>query len=52
MAEQNGTPPTRYQLKQALGIGSERAARVLAELDFTPVAEPSHNGVATRTEGS
>jgi len=52
MAEQNGTPPTRYQLKQALGIGSERAARVLAELDFTPVAKPSHNGVATRTEGS
>ena len=50
MAEQNGTSPTRYQLKQALGIGSERAARVLAELDYVPADDHTSNGVVTPTE--
>ena len=52
MAEQNGTSPTRYQLKQALGIGSERAARVLAELDYVPADDSTSNGVVTPTEDS
>ena len=51
MTEQNGTSPTRYQLKQALGIGSERAARVLAELDYVPADDPTSNGVVTLTKG-
>jgi hypothetical protein len=52
MAEQNGTSPTRYQLKQALGIGSERAARVLAELDYVPADDHTSNGVVTPTKDS
>jgi len=46
-----GSPPSQYQLRQALGIGSGRAARLLAELDTTPAAEPVTNGAA-RKEGT
>ncbi|HEX2299061.1 MAG TPA: hypothetical protein VHH34_11180 [Pseudonocardiaceae bacterium] len=52
LAEQNGAPPSQYQLKQRFGIGTGRAARLLAELgDLTPVGEPGHNGTA-RKEGT
>ncbi|HEX2301823.1 MAG TPA: hypothetical protein VHH34_25515 [Pseudonocardiaceae bacterium] len=48
MAQQTGAPPSVYALKQQFGIGSSRAARLLAELDSTPVGPPSSNGAATR----
>ena len=34
-AEQDGRPPSIYQLKQRFGIGSDRAGRLLGELDTT-----------------
>lgn len=43
-----GTPPSQYQLRQALGIGSGRAARLLAELDTTPTGSSVSNGAAPR----
>ncbi|MGH3939743.1 MAG: hypothetical protein ACRDTG_14165 [Pseudonocardiaceae bacterium] len=47
-----GTPPSQYQLRHALGIGSGRAARLLAELDTTtPAAAAVVNGAA-RKEGT
>lgn len=49
LAERNGgIPPTRYQLRQTLGVGNDRAARLLAELSgVTPVGPPASNGAAT-----
>lgn len=52
LAEQNGGPPSVYAVKQALGVGSGRAARLLAELDTTPAGSPSSNGAATRKESA
>jgi hypothetical protein len=52
LAEQTGSPPSTYALKQALGVGSQRAARLLAELDTTPAGPPASNGAATRREGT
>ena len=47
LADQNdGEPPTKYQLKQALGIGNDRAARLLDQLDPEPAGAPEANGAA------
>lgn len=60
LADQNGgTPPTQYQLKQRFGIGSGRAARLLADLDTdtpntpeTPTGPVAETGqAATREDG-
>lgn len=51
-ARNGGTPPSQYQVKQALGVGSGRAARLLAELGPAPAAAPAGNGAATRKDGS
>jgi len=47
-AANGGTPPSRHQLRQALGIGDGRAARLLAALHTTPapVPVPAHTGPA------
>ena len=47
-----GRPPSQYQLRQALGVGGPRAARLLAELDLTPTGPPASNGAATRKEAT
>ncbi|HEX2296976.1 MAG TPA: hypothetical protein VHH34_00410 [Pseudonocardiaceae bacterium] len=52
LAKQHGGPPSQYAVKQALGVGSGRAARLLAELTTTPVGPPSTNGAATRKESA
>lgn len=51
MAGRNGgRAPSQYQLRQTLGIGGSRAARLLAELDTTPAGPPTGNGTATRKD--
>ncbi|MFN2497171.1 MAG: hypothetical protein ABR608_14925 [Pseudonocardiaceae bacterium] len=52
LTERNGgRAPSQYQLRQALGVGGPRAARLLAELDTTaPAGPPDDNGAATRKE--
>lgn len=53
MTEQNGgTPPSQYQIRQALGVGGTRAARLVAELDTTPAGPPAGNGAATRKDAA
>ena len=47
-ADNGGEPPTKYQLKQTLGIGNERAARLLEQLDPVPVGAPASNGAAAK----
>ncbi|MGH4017507.1 MAG: DUF2637 domain-containing protein [Pseudonocardiaceae bacterium] len=49
LAEANGgSPPSRYQLKQRFGIGSGRAARLLAELGaVTAPGSAESNGATT-----
>lgn len=48
-----GERPTQYLLKQRFGIGSARAARVLAALDgLTPVGAASGNGSHKTDNGS
>ncbi len=53
LAEASSGLPSRYLLKQQLGIGSSRAARLLAELDTgtTPAGDPAHNGAARMNSG-
>jgi hypothetical protein len=51
LAEQTGAPPSQYAIKQRLGVGSGRAARLLADLDTTPTRPPETNG-ATRKDGA
>ncbi|MGH3628597.1 MAG: hypothetical protein ACRDRL_14330 [Sciscionella sp.] len=53
-ARNGGTPPSRYRVKQALGVGSGRAARLLADVtgSATPASEPGHDSPATRKEGA
>lgn len=49
LAEQNGgAPPSQYQVKQRFGVGSGRAARLLADLSTTP---DQSGGTATRKDG-
>lgn len=50
LAEANGSEPTKYQLKQALGIGNDRAARLLEQLDPVPVGPLASNGAAKAGE--
>ena len=53
LAERNGgTPPSQYQIKQRFGVGSGRAARLLAEARATPAGPPESNGAATRKDGA
>jgi hypothetical protein len=53
LADRNGgSPPSQYAIKQRLGVGSARAARLLAELDPTSAGPPASNGAATRKEGT
>ncbi|MGH3905642.1 MAG: hypothetical protein ACRDTE_15875 [Pseudonocardiaceae bacterium] len=52
LAERTGGPPSQYAIKQHLGVGSARAARLLADLDTTPAGAPEHNGAATRKDGT
>lgn len=52
LAEQNGgAPPSQYAIKQRFGVGSGRAARLLAELDTTPAGTPASNGAAIASQG-
>jgi hypothetical protein len=53
LAERTGGPPSQYAIKQRFGVGSGRAARLLAELDIdhTPAGAPASNGAATRHQG-
>lgn len=51
LAERNGgAPPTQYAVRQALGVGGPRAARLIEELAATagPAAPPSTNGATAR----
>jgi hypothetical protein len=51
LADQNdGEPPTKYELKQKLGVGHERAARLLEQLEPEPVGAPATNGAAKTSE--
>ncbi|MGH3795636.1 MAG: hypothetical protein ACRDSP_12170 [Pseudonocardiaceae bacterium] len=52
LTEHNGgRAPSQYQLRQALGVGGPRAARLSAELDTTtPAGVPADNGAATTKE--
>jgi hypothetical protein len=52
LAAQNGGPPSQYQVKQRLGVGSARAARLLADLHTTttPAGPVLSNGAAVRKE--
>jgi len=50
LAERIGGPPSQYTIKQRLGVGSGRAARLLAELASTPAGAPASNGAATGKE--
>ncbi|HEX2301873.1 MAG TPA: hypothetical protein VHH34_25765 [Pseudonocardiaceae bacterium] len=54
LTERNsGRMPSQYQLRQALGVGGPRAARLLAEFDTTtPAGSPDDNGTATRKEAT
>ncbi len=52
LAEQTGAPPSQYAIKQHLGVGSGRAARLLAGLDTTPAGPGGRNGAAARKEGT
>lgn len=52
VTENDGEPPTKYQLKQTLGIGNERAARLLEQLDPQPAGAPASNGAATAGDRS
>ena len=54
LAEANGgTPPSQYQVKQVLGVGSGRAARLLADLDdLAPAGPAARNGAAPRKDGA
>ena len=46
LAEQTGGTPSQYAIKQHFGVGSERAARLLAELDTTPNGTTPKEGSA------
>ena len=51
MTQRNGgRAPSQYQLRQTLGVGGPRAARLLAELDPTPAGPAAGNGAATHKE--
>ncbi|MGH3908253.1 MAG: hypothetical protein ACRDTE_29335 [Pseudonocardiaceae bacterium] len=55
LAEANGGPPSRYLLKQQLGIGSSPASRLLAELDTSttrPEIRPTSEPPTRTTAGS
>jgi hypothetical protein len=46
LAGRSEGPLTQYALRQAFGLGSARAARLLAQLDPVPVGSARHNGQA------
>lgn len=52
LAAQTGGRPSQYAIKQRLGVGSGRAARLLAELDTIPPAAPQSTKASTRKESA
>jgi hypothetical protein len=46
LAGRSDGPLTQYAIRQAFGLGSARAARLLAQLDPVPVGAPGSNGAA------
>jgi hypothetical protein len=53
LAERNGgEPPSQYQVRQALGVGGGRAARLVAEYQPPAATASSSNGSAAPKEGS
>jgi hypothetical protein len=46
LAARSDGPLTQYALRQAFGLGSARAARLLGQLDPVPAGAPGSNGQA------